>query len=267
MGTRHTALIIEDDEDMAAEMVDLLRAIEHDAVVASTKADAVKKLAKTSFCYILLDLQIKTDAKALRPRLDVGLTFLEEMRQRFPHFHEQKTTAHLLPIIVVSGQAKDDESVVRAFQVGATDFRRKPLGLEKDKKLEDKIRDVLKACGRSSHKDCPDIDRALIAPFASLPIVASNPVECSKSGNWIKMNGKEYTFRGTSQTRLIRLLYEGLESGHAKLHTKTVLNKAGYADNVDSLYKAFSGSKKPWRDVIASDDGHCWLNVKTPSAP
>lgn len=261
MGARHVALIVEDDPDMAAEMVDLLRAIEHDAVVASTKAEAIKKLKKADFCYVLLDLQIKTDDKARCPHLDVGLTFLEETRQRFPHFYD-KTTAHMLPIIVVSGQAKDDESIVRAFQVGATDFRRKPLGLEKEKKLEDKIREVLKACGRANHKDCPDINRTLRTPLASAPTTIQEAAECSKSGNWIKMNGTEYTFRGANQPQLVRLLYDGLMSGHAKLHTKTVLKKAGYSDNVDNLYKAFARSTKPWREVIAFDDGHCWLNAK-----
>jgi CheY-like chemotaxis protein len=262
MGTRHIALIVEDDPDMAAEMVDLLRAIDHDAVVATTKAEALAKLRQQQFCYILIDLQIKSEVTALRARIESGMTLIEEIRQKYPHFHQNKTTAHLLPIIVVSGQAKDHDSIMHAIKLGATNFKRKPLSL--DEKMEEIIRRDLSDCGRRNHEGCAAINEKLAAP-CDFTSAESVEVSCSKSGNWIKMNGKEYTFRGASQTQLIRLLHEGHASGHAKLHTKTILKKAGYSDNVDSLYKAFSGSTKPWREVIAFDDGHCWLNVKTPS--
>jgi len=236
-----------------------LRAMDHEAVVATTKAEAVEALKHRQFCYILLDLHIKSEITALRARVESGMTLIDEIRQRYPHFHQNKTTSHLLPIIVVSGQAKDHDSIMHAIKLGATNFKRKPLS--RDEKLEEIVRRDLADCGRKNHEDCAAINAKLAVPCNFIG-AESEKVTCSKSGNWIKMNGMEYTFRGSSQTQLIRLLYDGCTAGHAKLHTKTILKKAGYSDNVDNLYKAFARSKKPWRAVIAFDDGHCWLNVK-----
>ncbi len=53
MSERHIALIVEDDDDMAAEMVDLLRAMDHDAVVAAKRRKALKRLIvniSATFC-------------------------------------------------------------------------------------------------------------------------------------------------------------------------------------------------------------------------
>ena len=60
---------------------------------------------------------------------------------------------HLLPVIVVSGHAKEHEDIVRAFQAGANDFVRKPLG-QFGQDLSAKIDACLERAGRHSHVAC-----------------------------------------------------------------------------------------------------------------
>ena len=259
MGMRNTALIVEDDPDMAAEMVDLLRAMDHKAAVATTKAEALEKLKQQQFCYILLDLHIKSEVTSLRARVESGMTLIEEIRQRYPHFHQNKTTSHLLPIIVVSGQAKDHDSIMHAIKLGATNFKRKPLSL--DEKLEDIIRHDLADCGRKNHEDCAAINAKLAVPCHFIG-AESEDVTCSVSGDRLKIGENEYIFNGPRQANLIRMLYDAWDTKNPKIRTKTALEKAGFAANVNTLGKAFSGSPYDWKDFIETGNSCCWLKVK-----
>ncbi len=260
MSERHIALIVEDDDDMAAEMVDLLRAMDHDAVVAATKAEGLEALDRQHFCYILLDLHIKSDTKALSARVESGMSFIEKVREKYPHFHQNKTIAHLLPIIVVSGQAKDHDSIMHAIKLGATSFKRKPLSLDDDQ-MEDIIRRDLADCGRKNHADCAAINAKLAVPCDFSSATSHVEVVCSQSGDQIKIGRDEYIFNGPRQSALIRKLYEAWASGRAKVRTKSVLEKAGFTANVSTLKRAFSGSPNDWEKLIGHSRGLCWLKV------
>ena len=187
------------------------------------------------------------------------MTLIEEIRLKYPHFHQNKTTAHLLPIIVVSGQAKDHDSVMHAIKLGATNFKRKPLSL--DEKMEDIIRRDLVDCGRKNHEDCAAINAKLAVP-CDFTGAENTEILCSPSGDRLKIGDAEYIFNGPRQATLIRKLYEAWDSRNPKLRTKTALEKAGFTANVNTLGKAFSGSPYNWKDFIETGNSCCWLKAK-----
>ncbi|HHK74719.1 MAG TPA: response regulator [Rhizobiales bacterium] len=222
MEERHVGLIIEDDLEMAAELGDLLRSFGHDHIHAETRADALDCLARGGFCYILADLQIKADRQSIRARIQSGMSLLEEVRKVFPvrNGHDK----HLLPVIVVSGQAKETEDVVRAMRMGADDFAQKPLGANREG-LEDKIRRCLEASGRHDHAACKGVsrqamgggDRALAAPSFSH----------SEDYSQVTLNGEVFMFTGEIQQNVIRLLHEAVLRGQPWQSGKDILYKAG----------------------------------------
>ena len=98
----HRALIVEDERDMAAEIGDLLGSMGYDHVAIDNLADGRRLLDEGEFCFVLLDLQIKAEKFSIRPRVEAGMTFLRDLRQKHPRRGENDM--HLLPVIVVSGQ-------------------------------------------------------------------------------------------------------------------------------------------------------------------
>jgi CheY-like chemotaxis protein len=124
----HVALIVEDEAEMAAELSELVHAFGHDVLHAATLAEAVQRIERGGFCYVLLDLQIKADAGSIRPRLECGMAVLRAIRQRHPARGPRGT--HLLPVLAVSGHGREPRTMIDAFQDGVDDFLLKPLGSE-----------------------------------------------------------------------------------------------------------------------------------------
>ncbi|MEG9883744.1 MAG: response regulator [Hyphomicrobiales bacterium] len=226
MSGQHVALIVEDEPEMAAEIADLLRSFGHDHIHVETKAAAIEALDAGGFCYVLLDLKIKPDEKSIKPRIDSGMTLLEEIRARYPNRNSHDI--HLMPVLIVSGQAKEHEDVVKAFQKGTDDFIRKPLGLD-NQDIGSKIRRCLERSGRRDHVACP----AMSAQAAS----RANADDTGKPGfnhtadySEVTSNGMLYLFDGTIQQNVIRILHEAEQRGEPWQSGKAVLADAGSRD-------------------------------------
>ena len=111
-----------------------------------------------------------------------------------------------------------------------------------------------------------ELDKLLQLPcFASPPFFSDGPklssIECSEDGTWIRINGKEYIFTGVRQCGLILCLYKSLKKGHARMPTKHTLASVGFSSNINTIPKAFAGSKKPWQEVVGYSGGFCWLKA------
>lgn len=226
MSGQHVALIVEDEPEMAAEIADLLRSFGHDHIHVETKAAAIEALDAGGFCYVQLDLKIKPDEKSIKPRIDSGMTLLEEIRARYPSRNSHDI--HLMPVIIVSGQAKEHEDVVKAFQKGTDDFIRKPLGLD-NQDIGSKIRQCLERSGRRDHEAC----RAMSAQAAG----RANADDMGKPGfthtadySEVTSNGTLYLFDGTIQQNVIRILHEAEQRGEPWQSGKAVLADAGSRD-------------------------------------
>lgn len=151
MGRRHVALLVEDEAVMATELGALLDSLGHDHVHVTNRTDAERALDTHEFCYVLLDLQIKANPDSIMPLVEAGQSLLELIRERYPRVDE--AGKHLLPVLVVSGHAKETDYIVDAFQAGANDFVKKPIGTNR-RPLKDKIQDALRNSGRQKHEHC-----------------------------------------------------------------------------------------------------------------
>jgi CheY-like chemotaxis protein len=248
MAGQHIALIVEDEPEMAAEIADLVRSFGHSSIHVETKADALALIERGDFCYVLLDMQIKADRDSIKAYISAGMTLLEEIRRRFPH--RAATDMHLLPVLVVSGHAKEHDDVVKAFQAGADDFIRKPLSLD-GQDMGSKIRHCLDRAGRGEHCDCEA--RALeFANGAPLAEAASEVFWYLPDYSEVGLHGTVYRFTGEIQKKVIGLLH-GVASTQAPwLSGKAVLTAAKSMDAAMKMGNLFSGHPC-WGTLLRSD--------------
>jgi len=223
---QHVALIVEDEPEMAAEIADLLRSFGHDHIHVETKSAAIGALDAGGFCYVLLDLKIKTDEKSIKPRVEAGMSLLEEIRRRFPRRNSHDI--HLMPVLIVSGQAKEHEDVVKAFQKGTDDFIRKPLGLD-NQDIEAKIRQCLERSGRDDHGVCDSMTQQAARGTGNGHLqdpAFTHTADYSETA----LNGEPYFFDGPIQRNVIRILHEAEQRGEPWQSGKAILAEAGSRD-------------------------------------
>jgi len=178
MGGRHIALLVEDEPEMAAELGELLESLGHGHIHAATKEKAERLVEEGAFCYVILDLQIKVNADSIKAHVEAGQTLLEFIRERYPRRNNQDK--YRMPVLVMSGHAKEHYYVVKALQDGADDFVTKPVS-ESKPPFKDKIQEALRRSGRRTHEHCAAImcdarSAASDATAEATPVAASKPV-------------------------------------------------------------------------------------------
>ncbi len=239
---QHTALIVEDERDMAAEIGELLHSMGYGHVAVDNLADARRLLDEGAFCFVLLDLQIKAEKFSIRPRVEAGMTFLRDLRQKHPR--RSDSDMHLLPVIVVSGHAKEHEDIVRAFQAGANDFVRKPLG-QFGQDLSTKIATCLDRSGRHNHAACGSI----CEPGVDLKSGAA--IEHTADYREVWFRGQCYRF-GALQSVVIRRLHEASRTDRPWVSGKTLLKNTGSADSASKLANLFR-RHEAWQTLLISN--------------
>jgi DNA-binding response OmpR family regulator len=247
MTSSHTALIVEDEPEMAAEIADLLRSFGHGHIHVETLADARVHLGKGGFCYVLLDLQIKADSQSIKPRVESGMTLLREIRQRYPVRGPEGT--HLMPVIVISGHGKEPHDIIGAFRDGIDDFIVKPLGAH-GQDVGNQIRLALQKARRTDHAQCETRTREA---------AGSSCGASSKEQFWhlpdysqVSLKGELYVFTGEIQRSAIRRLHAAARSEHPWLTGKILLKEAGSSDlsmRVANLFRRHPA----WGAVIESN--------------
>lgn len=148
MKERHIALVIEDDKETAEDLVEILLSLDCDSVVVDNRADALAELQNKSFCLILLDLQIKSAADSIKGHVQHGRALLRNIREK----HGEHTgAAFWLPVLVLSGFAREVNEAVEVMKDGASDVIQKPLDRQQ---VSERIRRALQATGRQVHEQC-----------------------------------------------------------------------------------------------------------------
>jgi DNA-binding response OmpR family regulator len=150
MKERHVALIVEDDKETAEDLVEILRSIECDGVIVDNHEDALSTLQSKSFCLILLDLQIKSESSSIKGHVEHGRALLRKFRQAHG---DHNGTAFWLPVLIVSGFAREADEAVEVMKNGASDVIQKPI---ENQQVSDRIRRALEASGRLTHALCCD---------------------------------------------------------------------------------------------------------------
>jgi len=148
MKERHLALIVEDDSATAADLTEILKSLDCDSMVANNKKDALALLAGNTFCFVLLDLQIKGDADSIKGHTEHGHSLLRAIRKANLDHPE---CSYWLPILIVSGFAREADAAVDVMKDGASDVIQKPL---KGRNVSEAIHRELVKSGRLSHDLC-----------------------------------------------------------------------------------------------------------------
>lgn len=106
----HKILIIEDDPQILKALKMNLTYSGYQVLTAETLESATKKLSEVSFDAILLDINLP-DGNGLE------------------YYHEIRGQEIETPILFISART-DEETVVKAMNIGADDYIRKPFGVE-----------------------------------------------------------------------------------------------------------------------------------------
>jgi len=148
MKERHIALVIEDDKETADDLAEILLSIDCDCIVADNRAHALLELQTKSFCLILLDLQIKSASDSIKGHVEHGRALLRNIREK----HGDHTgAAFWLPVLILSGFAREVNEAVEVMKDGASDVIQKPLDRQQ---VSERIRRALQASGRQTHERC-----------------------------------------------------------------------------------------------------------------
>jgi CheY-like chemotaxis protein len=162
MTGRHRVLVVEDDPPTAEDLADLLRSLDCEPVVVDNKRAALARLEQEAFCLALFDLQIKIESDSIRGHIEAGRSLVREARRLYP---DHAGPCYRLPILVVSGYAREVASAVEVMKDGADDVIQKPLD---SGAVSSRVRQALDRSGRASHDRCAALAGRAPAPAGTL---------------------------------------------------------------------------------------------------
>jgi CheY-like chemotaxis protein len=148
MSSRHSALIVEDDEENATDLSQLVSAIGCDSVRTDNHRDALTLIEEQRFCLVLLDLEIKESPDSIKGHKVHGSRLIEAVRRRYGL---NKRSLFWTPILVITAHGKEGPGVERMMRDGADHVIGKPLDLAD---IETRIRTALEEAGRPTHDAC-----------------------------------------------------------------------------------------------------------------
>jgi CheY-like chemotaxis protein len=145
---KHRVLIVEDDVESAGDLTEIVGSLGCESVTAASREDAAATLRKQQFCLILLDLQIKDKASSIKSHVEHGMALLRDIRQEHG---ERSGRVFWLPVVIVSGYAREVPVAVEMMKDGASDLIEKPLS---SRVVSGKLRDIFRESGRTAHDLC-----------------------------------------------------------------------------------------------------------------
>jgi DNA-binding response OmpR family regulator len=148
MKERHIALVVEDHKETAQDLSEILGSIDCESLVVDNSDDALVALQNKPFCLVLLDLQIKSRPDSIKGHVENGKALLRKIRE---NHGDRNGVPFWLPVLIVSGFAREFDEAVDVMKDGASDVIRKPFD---SRQVSEKIRHALQASGRHNHDRC-----------------------------------------------------------------------------------------------------------------
>ena len=239
MKERHVALIVEDDRETAEDLVEILHSAECDSVIVDNNDDALSTLQCRSFCLILLDLQIKSASDSIKGHVEHGRALLRKIRQAHG---AHNGTAFWLPVLIVSGFAREREEAVEVMKNGANDVIQKPL---ENQQVSDRIRRALEASGRTNHALCRDKPPTR-RPDLSQGVLLSVPGDRIRRRTRVMVGPTPVELTDASLKVLLRLMV-GLRKG-------THVHKTDFGFTEDQGFKGVSNLRNELKPALAGAD-------------
>jgi len=146
------------------------------------------------------------------------VSFLQEVRTRFGYRRGAKVW---LPIVVISGHAREPDEAVEIMKLDADDVIQKPY---RAAEVRLKVLDALRNSGRDKHDACAETPKG-----QNGSIVLSIPGRAVKGRAVVSINGKEVQVTDSSLAALLRLLVAHSRGVSVPLHA--------FAKNAGSAYK------------------------------
>lgn len=239
MNQPHTALIVEDDAATAEDLYEILRSLNCTAVVVDNSEGALLRIQSQSFCFVLLDLQIKGAADAIRGHVEHGKALLRKLREMHG---EHNGVPFWLPILVLSGYAREADAAVEVMKDGASDVIQKPVNSQL---VSDRIRRALEVSGRASHALCQEPPSAK-RPKTEDHVVISIPGDRVGRRTRVMLGAAEAELTDHALKLLLHLMVAQLSQSR--------VNKVALGAAPDEGFKGISRLREQLRPALAGRD-------------
>jgi DNA-binding response OmpR family regulator len=236
---RHIALIVEDDKETAEDLSEILSSIDCDTVVKDSREDALAELQNKSFCLILLDLQIKKAADSIIGHVEHGKALLRNIREKH-HDHNGKTFC--LPVLIVSGFARESDEAFGVLKDGATDVIDKPF---RSREVSERIRQALEDSGRQMHDRCHEPPQTQ-SPSLKDGIVIAIPGDRIGRRTRVTIGAKTMELPDFTLKVLLHLMVAQRKGGP--------VNKLDMGATADQGFKGISRLRNELRPILGSVD-------------
>lgn len=242
MTGRHRVLVVEDDQNTAVDLEEIIRSLDCDPIIVDNRKEAREALDRDPICFALLDLEIKREPDSLRGNVEAGATLVREVRHRYP---EHAGGCFRLPILVVSGHAREADSAVQVMKDGADDVIQKPLDV---RLVAERVRHFLHRSGRSDHASC--ITSARRSPAAG--VVISLPGERERRRTKVLIGATTIKLTDSDLRVLLHLIVGKL--GGTKLHMTELgaSNDQGFK-GISELRNAIAPALGEHVDIVEND--------------
>jgi DNA-binding response OmpR family regulator len=251
MTSRHRVLVVEDDRPTADDLADLLRSLDCDPAVVDNKRDALDRLQQETFCLAVFDLQIKIEPDSIKGHIEAGRSLVREARKLYP---DHAGPCYRLPILVVSGYAREVTSAVDVMKDGADDVIQKPPD---SREVSRSVRQALERSGRASHEACA----AMPSPSPASPgaIVLAIPGAHERRRTRVLVGAKALGLTDASLRVLLHLVV-GRVTGE-KVHKTELGARADQGfRGISVLRDVLKPALEEGVDIIKNDhQGYYWL--------
>jgi DNA-binding response OmpR family regulator len=239
MKRAHLALIVEDDKEIGDELREILNSLDCNSVTVSNTEDALRELQKSSFCLVLLDLNIKADPDAIKGHVEHGKSLLRKIRQEHS---EHIGTCFWLPILVISGFAREWNDARELMKDNASDIIQKPF----DSQVVSRgIRQALIQSGRQTHGECENHPIARRDNFKD-GVVITIPGDRFKRRTAVRLGSQALTLTDSSLRVFLHLVVAHMESRQ--------VHKTDLGATNDQGFKGISILRNELKQVLGTID-------------
>jgi len=238
MKERHIALVVEDHGETVEDLREILRSIDCDSVVVNNAEDALVELQNRSFCLVLLDLQIKRASDSIKGHVEHGKALLRKIREK--HVDHVGIT-FWLPVLIISGFAREVNEAVDIMKDGATDVIQKPLD---SREVSEGIRRALRVSGRQTHDRCHEPPRQ--GPNLKAGVVIAIPGNRIGRRTRVTIAGKPVDLPNASLKVLLHLMVARRKG--------ECVNKVDLGATADQGFKGISILRNELKPVLGDVD-------------